>query len=45
MTYDAIVLGMGGMGSAAAYHMAACGGRVLGLEQLPLAHRRGSSQG
>ncbi|MEO2088247.1 MAG: N-methyl-L-tryptophan oxidase, partial [Gemmataceae bacterium] len=43
--YDAIVLGMGGMGSAAAYHMAACGGRVLGLEQLPLAHRRGSSHG
>lgn len=45
MTYDAIVLGLGGMGSAAAYHLAACGGRVLGLEQFPLVHRRGSSHG
>ncbi len=45
MTYDAIVLGLGGMGSAAAYHLAARGARVLGLEQFPLVHRRGSSHG
>jgi sarcosine oxidase len=45
MTYDAIVLGLGGMGSAAAYHLAACGASVLGLEQFPLVHRRGSSHG
>ncbi|MDT0454921.1 hypothetical protein RM550_04080 [Streptomyces sp. DSM 41527] len=30
-TYDVIVLGLGGMGSAAAHHLAARGARVLGL--------------
>ena len=30
---DVIVLGLGGMGSAAAAHLAARGVRVLGLEQ------------
>lgn len=44
-TYDVIVLGLGGMGSAAAYHLAARGRRVLGLEQFTPAHDRGSSHG
>lgn len=44
-TYDAIVIGLGGIGSAAAYRMAAAGGRrVLGLEQFELGHDRGASQ-
>lgn len=45
MTYDAIVLGLGGMGSAAAATMARRGARVLGLEQFGFAHHRGSSHG
>jgi sarcosine oxidase len=44
-TYDAIVLGLGGMGSAAAYHLAQRGVRVLGLEQFGPAHDQGSSHG
>src|SRR5579883_2243881 len=44
-TFDAIVLGLGGMGSAAAYHLARRGKRVLGLEQFVPAHDRGSSHG
>ena len=43
--YDVIVLGVGGMGSAAAFELARRGRRVLGLEQFPLAHDRGSSHG
>lgn len=45
MTYDAIVVGLGAMGSAAAYHLARRGRRVLGLDGLPLGHRLGSSHG
>jgi sarcosine oxidase len=45
MTYDAIVLGVGGMGSAAAYELARRGRRVLGLEQFRPVHDRGSSHG
>lgn len=44
-TYDTIVLGLGGMGSAAAYHLAARGRRVLGVERYGPAHDRGSSHG
>src|SRR5262245_57956990 len=44
-SYDVIVLGLGGMGSAAAYHLARPGRRVLGLEQFTPAHDRGSSHG
>jgi sarcosine oxidase len=44
-SYDVIVLGVGGMGSAACYELARRGRRVLGLEQFPLAHARGSSHG
>ena len=44
-TFDAIVLGVGGMGSAACFELARRGRRVLGLEQFPLVHDRGSSHG
>lgn len=43
--YDAIVLGTGGVGSAAAFHLARRGGRVLGLDRFPGGHDRGSSHG
>jgi sarcosine oxidase len=43
--YDAIVIGLGGMGSASAYHLARRGWRVLGLEQHDLLHELGSSHG
>lgn len=43
--YDAIVLGVGGVGSATLYHLARRGQKVLGLEQFPIAHDRGSSHG
>ncbi|MFN7208866.1 MAG: N-methyl-L-tryptophan oxidase [Aggregatilineales bacterium] len=43
--YDVIVIGLGVMGSAAAYHLARAGQRVLALEQFELDHRNGSSHG
>jgi len=43
--YDAIVIGVGGMGSAAVYHLARRGQRTLGLEQFDIPHDRGSSHG
>jgi sarcosine oxidase len=43
--YDAIVLGAGGMGSAALFELARRGRRVLGLEQFAPGHDRGSSTG
>jgi sarcosine oxidase len=43
--YDTIVVGLGAMGSAAAFHLARRGRRVIGLEQFTLAHDRGSSHG
>jgi sarcosine oxidase len=43
--FDAIVLGLGGMGSAAACHLAGRGGKILGLEQFTPAHDKGSSHG
>jgi sarcosine oxidase len=43
--YDAVVIGLGGMGSAAAFHLARRGKRVLGLEQYEMLHERGSSHG
>jgi len=42
---DVIVLGLGGMGSAAAAHLARRGARVVGVEQFTPAHDRGSSHG
>jgi sarcosine oxidase len=43
--YDAIVLGTGGVGSAALFHLARRGVRALGLDRFPPAHDRGSSHG
>lgn len=40
-----IVVGLGGMGSAAAAHASSRGQRVLGLEQFQPAHDQGSSHG
>ncbi len=44
-TYDTIVVGIGGMGSAALYHLAKRGQRVLGLERFEIGHAQGSSHG
>lgn len=44
-SWDVIVLGLGGMGSAAACHLAQRGARVLGLDAYPRAHAQGSSHG
>lgn len=43
--YDAIVIGIGAMGSAALYHLARRGQRVLGIEQFHVAHDLGSAHG
>ncbi|MCC6456329.1 MAG: N-methyl-L-tryptophan oxidase [Caldilineaceae bacterium] len=43
--YDVIVIGAGGVGSAAAYHCARDGKDVLLLEQFTVGHTRGSSHG
>jgi sarcosine oxidase len=43
--YDVIVVGLGAMGSAAAYSLATRGQRVLGIEQFTPAHSLGSSHG
>jgi sarcosine oxidase len=43
--YDVIVLGVGGMGSAALFELARRGRSVLGIEQFGLVHDRGSSHG
>jgi sarcosine oxidase len=41
--YDAVVVGLGALGSAAAWVLARSGARVLGLEQFELGHHRGAS--
>ena len=43
--FDCIVLGTGGVGSAALYHLAKRGVRCLGLDRFEVAHDRGSSHG
>jgi sarcosine oxidase len=43
--FDVIVIGMGSMGSAACYYLAASGARVLGLEQFDIPHDLGSHAG
>src|SRR5438552_12239621 len=43
--YDVIIVGAGGMGSAAAYHLAMRGATVLALEQFDIPHDLGSSHG
>lgn len=44
-TYDRIVVGLGGMGSAALCSLARRGAKVLGIESYGVAHDRGSSHG
>lgn len=44
-SYDVIVLGLGGMGTATVFELARRGRRVLGLEQFAVGHDRGSSHG
>ena len=44
-SFDVIVLGVGGMGSAATYHLARRGLRVLGLERYDIPNEMGSSHG
>jgi sarcosine oxidase len=44
-SFDVIVIGLGAMGSATAWHLARRGQRVLGLEQFGPVHARGSSYG
>jgi monomeric sarcosine oxidase len=43
--YDVIVLGAGGVGSAALYHLAHRGARVLGIDRYHPPHDRGSTHG
>jgi sarcosine oxidase len=43
--WDAIVVGTGGVGSAALYHLAKSGQRVLGIDRFSPPHDRGSSHG
>lgn len=45
MNFDVIVLGTGGVGSSAMFHLASQGLRVLGLDRFPPGHNRGSSHG
>jgi sarcosine oxidase len=42
-TFEYVVVGLGALGSSAAYHLARRGHRVLGLEQFELGHPRGAS--
>ena len=44
-TYDVVVAGLGGFGSAIAYHLARRGRRVLGLDPRPAGHTEGASHG
>lgn len=43
--FDTIIIGLGGMGSATAFQLAARGQRVLGLDQFTPPHLHGSSHG
>lgn len=45
MPYDVIIIGLGAMGSAAAYHLAQRGKRVLGIDRFTPPHTLGSSHG
>lgn len=45
MTYDVVVVGLGGVGSAAAAALARRGSRVLGLDRYPPVHAQGASHG
>jgi sarcosine oxidase len=43
--YDVVVVGVGGMGSAALYHLARRGKRILGIERFEIPNELGSSHG
>ena len=43
--FDVIVLGVGSLGSAACYHLAKRGAKVVGVEQFDVPHRFGSHHG
>jgi sarcosine oxidase len=43
--FDVIIIGLGAMGSAAAYHLSKAGKRVLGLDRYTPPHTFGSSHG
>lgn len=45
MGFDVIVVGVGGMGSAACWNLAKRGQRVLGIERFDIPHAMGSSHG
>jgi sarcosine oxidase len=45
LTYDAIIVGLGAVGSAATYHLARRGAKVLGIDQFSPPHSFGSSAG
>ena len=45
MSYDVIIIGLGGMGSATAYQLAGRGKKVLGIERYTPPHEWGSSHG
>src|SRR5690349_9722714 len=45
MQYDAIVIGVGSMGSSTVFELAQRGCRVLGLEQYNIGHDLGSAHG
>src|ERR1700682_1209694 len=44
-SYDVVVVGLGAMGSAAAFHLAKNGRSVLGFDQFTPPHSYGSSHG
>ena len=44
-SYDAVVVGLGAMGSATFYHLAQRGLKVLGLDRFHSPHKHGSSHG
>ncbi len=44
-SFEVIVIGVGGWGSAALWHLARRGIKVCGLEQFQIGHDRGSSHG
>lgn len=44
-TFDVAVIGVGAMGSAACYHLAKSGLRVLGIDRFGIPNTRGSSHG
>ena len=43
--FDAIVAGVGSVGSAASYHLARRGAKVLGIDQFSIPHEQGSHHG